>query len=121
MVAELAIALTIGSHFAGKPVTLTCVDFGRNDPTLGEVNAGDSDIDLANRVCRSLRRPARTEAFAEAVLVVIHEALHARGDTNEQRVECRASRRTPIALYRWYGMRDTRALVRRVSLTPECV
>ena len=121
MIAELAIAAVLASHYAGKPVTTTCVQYGRNDPTLGEVTPGGSEIDLASRVCRALRRPAHTAAFAEAVLVVIHEGLHAKGDANEMRVECKAARRTPAALYRWFGISGTRALVRSVTFRPGCV
>lgn len=121
MIAELAIATILATHYAHKPVTLTCVQYGRNDPTLAGVTAGGTEIELASRVCRALRRPAHTPQFAEAVLTVIHEARHARGDRNEQRVECDAARRTPAALYRFYGLANTKMLVRQVTFMPRCV
>jgi hypothetical protein len=124
MIAELAIAAAIATAYAGKPTTVTCVDYGRNDPTLGEALAGSSEATLANRVCRALRRPAHTPAFAQAVLVTIHEALHMRGDTNEDRVECKATRLVPDALARFFHQRNLpswKAHIRAVSLRPDCV
>ena len=121
MLAELAIAATLASHYAHKPVTAECFQFGRNDPTLADTVPGGTEMRLSTRVCGALRRPAHTPAFAEAILTVIHEAKHLQGDTNEDRVECWAARRTPAALYRFYGVANTKALVRSVTFRPECV
>ena len=124
MIAEFAIAAAIATAYAGKPTTVTCYQFGRNDPTLGDSIPGGTEARLSDRVCRALRRPAHTPAFTEAVLVTIHEALHMRGDTNEDRVECKATRLVPDALARFFHQRNLpswRAHIRAVSLRPDCV
>lgn len=82
---------------------------------------GGHDIRLAEKVCGALRRPTRTPRFAEAVLTVIHEALHLKGDENEDRVECEAARRTPAALYHWFRFSGMQRMVRQVTYRPGCV
>lgn len=128
------------SWVAGKPVAVMCGqdasgwrslqeeflrhDDGTVDQALGFAGAGSAVIYLSPQTCLSLEGHDRgIEApfarFSTSLRVLTHEAIHARGETDEGVTDCLALRQMAAVGIKFFGFKSRSAALR--SLMAEAV
>jgi hypothetical protein len=103
---------------AGKAVTVECAKTaadwqqqgGRVD-SYGLTFPGTNVVKLAPDVCRFLRaRVVNPDGFGASLLVLVHEAIHARGSVDEGVTDCAAVHEMPRVAVKFFGVKAGKQL-----------
>jgi hypothetical protein len=103
---------------AGKPVTVLCAKTasdwqqqgGRAD-SYGLTFPGDNVVKLAPAVCRFLRATVvNPDGFGASLLVLVHESIHARGESDEGVTDCDAVHEMPRVAVKFFGVKAGKQL-----------
>lgn len=87
MIASLLSSIVLA--VAGHPVATFC-DGSVVEPAAGSYSYVDEEINLDPWICRSIRRGPEATYFGSALIIVAHEASHAKGLADESRAQCNA-------------------------------
>lgn len=105
------------SFVAGKPIAVYCAktqydwqQYGATSREKGLAVPGSSEIKLAPDVCRYLRAPKVQDGFAGSLLVLVHEAIHARGTKDEGVTDCAAVHEMPRVAVKFFSVKAGKQL-----------
>lgn len=106
------------SFVAGKPVTVMCANtqydwqqYGGTSNEFGLATPGDNVIKLAPDVCRFLLAKIVTpNGFGSSLLVLTHEAIHARGESDEGVTDCAAVHEMPRVAVKFFRVKAGKQL-----------
>lgn len=106
------------SFVAGKPVKVWCansqadwVQYGGRDESFGLAIPGGNIVNLAPVVCRYLRAKIITpNGLGASLLVLTHESIHARGETDEGVTDCAAVHEMPRVAVKFFKVRPGKQL-----------
>lgn len=113
------------SFVAGKHVTVWCARSlgewrqyvaGRSESDiLGLTVPGSSEIRVAPVVCTNLRAKLNgqvvgNDGFAPSLLLLVHEAVHARGSADEGKTDCAATHETPRVAVKFFRVKAGKQL-----------
>jgi hypothetical protein len=109
------------SFVAAKPVTVYCANseytweqYGGTSTEHGLATPGSSEIKIDPDGCRYLRTALNMhkipDGFGAALLVLVHESIHARGETDEGITDCDAVREMPRVAVKFFGVKAGKQL-----------
>lgn len=101
------------SFVAGKPVKVWCAtsqyqwqQYGGDSEEYGLTRPGSGEVKLAPDVCRYLKAKVVTPSgFGASLLVLTHEAIHARGEPDEGVTDCAAVHEMPRVAVRFFRVK----------------
>lgn len=86
----------------------------------GTAHVETGEVFLSPVVCRSIRlrldrKPVLLASFGPSLLVLVHEAVHLRGELDEGRTDCAAARAVPAVARRFFRFTTTGPLSSAVA------
>lgn len=106
------------SFVAGKPVTVLCANtqydwqtYGGQADQYGLAIPGDNVVNLAPGVCRFLlAKTVNPNGLGSSLLVLTHEAIHARGESDEGVTDCAAVHEMPRVAVKFFRVKPGKQL-----------
>lgn len=106
------------SFVAKKPITVLCANtladwqhYGRTSQEFGAAIPGDNVIKLAPSVCKFLvAKIIDYDGFGASLLVLVHESIHARGESDEGITDCAAVHEMPRVAVKYFKVKPGKYL-----------
>lgn len=106
------------SFVAGKPIAVYCAateaaweQYGGTSQEFGLAVPGSSEIKLSPGVCRYLRaKIVNPNGFGASLLVLVHESIHARGESDEGVTDCAAVHEMPRVAVKFFYVKAGKQL-----------
>ena len=117
---------TAAAYVAYKPIAVWCAktqydweqyleDGGLAGDLNGATKPGSAETSLSPAVCTNLRRAldrrtVAVSALGPSILVLVHEAIHARGEVDEGKTDCAAVHEMPRVAVKFFHVKAGKQL-----------